>query len=137
MQGNPKTFHSKIVGISNPNPDGSSRQKLAKRVQAGQRLELIREPKNPGDRNAIAVFARFGLFHRRKQLGYLSADLAREYARFMDKGGRIDAEVSEVTGGGWLWCKKSRGVNVQLTVHEPASQQAKQYKNFLDWVNCY
>ena len=115
---NPAVFFTKVVGVSHKNDDGTSRQKLIRRLKEGEQLDVLRDPDNKYDRNAIVVCAKFGILRRRKQLGFLSAELAEEYAPLLDAGGRIDAEVSSVTGGGgWLWWKKLYGLNIRVTVY--------------------
>jgi len=117
-QVSPADFYSKIRGITQRNADGTDRQKLARRLKVGQRLSLVREPDNVADPNAIMVCTEGGILRRPRQLGYLSADLAEDYASHLDAGGRIDVEVSEVTGGtGWLWMRKNFGVNIHVTVY--------------------
>ena len=85
---------SKVVGVTRHNHDGSDRQVIAGQCQPGEQLKLRREPDNPQDANAIAVFRR-----NRDQLGYLSASLAEKLAPLLDAGTRFTAVVSEVTGG--------------------------------------
>jgi hypothetical protein len=67
-------------------------------------IMLRREPNNPHDSNAVGVWIRaraFIFFTDDVQIGYLPAGhVADEIARHMDQGGRVDAEVSDVTGGG-------------------------------------
>jgi hypothetical protein len=62
-----------VVGIDFPNAD---RSKSSRRMEAllctpGEPVELRREPKNPHDPRAIAVFSRRGI-----QMGYISAERA-------------------------------------------------------------
>lgn len=107
-----KEFFTKIHGVSHGN-----RQKLLKQLRPGQPLQLIREPNNPHDHNAIMVCVTSGLLRRSQQLGYLSADIAERYAPHLDAGGNMSATVSQVTGGGgWLWWKKSYGCNIVVRV---------------------
>jgi hypothetical protein len=101
-----RQFHSKIVGVTKPNPDGSDRQAIIARCQVGESLLLVREPDNRFDPDAVAVRRTNG-----EQLGYLSADLADEMARLLDRGERIEVQISDLTGGG----RKARGVNIRIT----------------------
>lgn len=66
-------FDGKVAGLTWPNPDGSSRQGIARTLQPQDELLLVPEPDNPVDPNAVAVFTAAG-----DQLGYLEARLARE-----------------------------------------------------------
>jgi len=56
--GKPEEFvltYTKIAGTSHTNPDGTSRQKLIKKLKEGASLDLVREPDNPYDKNAIKM----------------------------------------------------------------------------------
>lgn len=91
-------MYTKIVGVTHSNDDGSSRQKILKRMketaQKGDLLELRREPDNPHDKNAIAVYNKDG-----EQLGYINRETAEEFAQYMDSGERVTAEVDKIIGG--------------------------------------
>ncbi len=77
-----------IVGTQYPNPDGSSREECLANCVAGDRLLLNREPDNPHDQNAVAVWTQSGC-----QLGYLNRDLAAKLSPVLDHGGNAHAEV--------------------------------------------
>jgi hypothetical protein len=87
-------FHSKVVGVTRHNHDGSDRQVIARDCRPGEPLTLRREPDNPQDQNAVAVFRANG-----EQVGYLSASVAEQIAPLLDADAAITAVVSEVTGG--------------------------------------
>lgn len=57
-----------VVGESFENEDGSDRQEIIELLKVGDPIELVPEPNNPYDRNAIAVFSRKG------QIGYIGRD---------------------------------------------------------------
>ena len=61
-------------------------------LRPGQTLELVREPRNRHDKNAVAIYA------SGKQLGYVPAFKAEMTARYLDQGRTVDARVVEVTG---------------------------------------
>lgn len=64
----------------------------------GAPLRLRREPGNPHDGLAIEVLCGDG-----RKLGYVPRDANPPYARLMDAGATVFAEVEEVRGiGGWL-----------------------------------
>ena len=71
-----------VVGIDFPNADKSkSNRRMEALVCApGERIELRREPGNPHDPNAVAVFSLRGV-----QLGYLSAERAPFIGRRMER----------------------------------------------------
>ncbi len=113
-QGYEQTFSTKVVGVTYSNPDGVNRQDLLKRSKPGQPIKLFREPDNPKDKLAIAVYNRNG-----QQLGYLPHD--PRLADHMDKGGPVTAKIKAVTGGpGCLGQffggkQKSYGCVIQIT----------------------
>ena len=93
-------FNTKIVGVT-----FEGRQDLILGLQPGQELDLVRQPDNAFDLNAIAVH--FG----RLQLGFLKKGIAARIAPNIDAGERYRAEVKHVTGGG----ERSVGVNIWVT----------------------
>ena len=106
-------FHTKIVGVTFPNVDGSNRQNLIEELEEKSQtsqsplpLFLRRERMNPYDSNAVAVCDSGG-----RQLGYLSRQVAVTVAPFIDRGERIRAEVARITGGGLT---QNYGVNIRV-----------------------
>ena len=93
-------FNTKIVGVT-----FEGRQDLIAGMQPGEGLELVRQPGNAFDPNAIAVH--FG----RLQLGFLKKAIAARIAPNIDAGERYRAEVKHITGGG----TRSAGVNIWVT----------------------
>ncbi|MCC8538060.1 HIRAN domain-containing protein [Xanthomonas axonopodis pv. poinsettiicola] len=69
------TFNTKVVGVTASNANGISRQVyIGKFCRIGMPVMLKREPKNPYDSNAVAVFitARVLIFFSAPvQIGYL------------------------------------------------------------------
>ncbi|GFE76231.1 hypothetical protein NTCA1_38800 [Novosphingobium sp. TCA1] len=63
-----------VVGAAHPNADGSNRQFEILLCHAGEPVTLVPEPRNPHDRHAVAVYS-----CRDVQLGYISADRARQF----------------------------------------------------------
>jgi len=109
-------FFTKIVGV-NSGGDPIGRQLAVSRLRTGQQLMLRREPRNPHDSNAIAVWAtlkRFLFLDYTIQLGYLSSDVAEEWAHEMDSGTDVRCYVSEVTGGSQ---GKKYGCNVRIVAY--------------------
>jgi hypothetical protein len=100
-------FNSKVVGVTRHNHDGSDRQEIARACSGGERLTLRREPDNPQDANAVAVFRGNG-----DQVGYLSAGVAEQIAPLLDAGAPVMAVVSEVTGG--TPDRPTYGVNIRI-----------------------
>lgn len=109
-------FFTKIVGVSSGS-DPIGRQLAVSRLRPGQQLTLRREPRNPHDPNAIAVWAtlkRFIFLDYTIQLGYLTSDVAQEWAEEMDRGADVRCYVSQVTGGSQ---GKKFGCNVRVVAN--------------------
>lgn len=94
---------SKIVGTSFR---GNDLTELSKEAQ----LTLKREPENQFDSNAIAIYSDVD------HIGYIKKELAAELAPKMDKGTKITAKISEITGG--TEDKKNIGINIRLVISE-------------------
>jgi hypothetical protein len=93
---------TKIFGVTKNNEDGSSRQKIIATIEKGMDLELIREPDNSYDPNAIAVFVKgYSLLtgYKLAKIGYTSSELAGELSDLMDMGEKYSCKVTDVTGG--------------------------------------
>jgi hypothetical protein len=107
-----RAIHTKVYGVSFANADGSKRQQIAERCRPGDPLMLVREPDNPHDPWAIAVRTQAGA-----QLGYIGYHLSRRLAAEMDAHRRITAEIVRVSGGGgWLFFRRRRGVNLRIVI---------------------
>ncbi|MDO8915880.1 MAG: single-stranded-DNA-specific exonuclease RecJ, partial [Coriobacteriia bacterium] len=94
-----ESFHTKLAGVT-----FEGRQDVVARLTAGAPLRLQREPENPYDTCACAVFDPLG-----DQVGFLNRRLAAVLAPAIDEGAVYDVSVSEVTGGE---NGESLGVNV-------------------------
>lgn len=108
---NGRSFHSKVVGVTFSNADGTSRQTIIKSCcKAGQALRLESEPNNPRDPQAVGVWIPAG------QIGYIqSGRLAEDLARYIRTGTKtVTAEISNVTGG--TNKKASYGVNILIHI---------------------
>lgn len=106
-----RSFHTKVVGVTKKNEDGSKRQEVIAGCKVGELVLLIRESENPYDSNAIAVY-----HSSRKQIGFIAADLAEQLAPDLDSGQTISARISDLTGG--TPEKPSRGVNLEIAVFQ-------------------
>jgi hypothetical protein len=121
--------YSKVYGVGHRNADGTDRQKIAAKCVPGEALSLIREPNNPHDPNAIALFRRNG-----QQLGYVGGGLAETLAPVLDGGGYVTAVVAEVTGG--ERGKVSRGANLHVRLDDsPPAQSPCRYCGHADAIN--
>lgn len=88
-----RTIHSKLKGVSKKNEDGENIQSILADLFDDCDLELVREPDNRYDSNAIKVYA-VG-----DHIGYINAELAKDLAPKMDSGIPIEASIDEITGG--------------------------------------
>jgi hypothetical protein len=87
-------IHTKVVGVMHHNADGSSRQDaIAKLIQFDQ-VDLVRNPEDEYDRNAIKVIA--AIEGRQIQIGHIDKDLAWKIAPKMDAGEKWRAIVTRV-----------------------------------------
>jgi hypothetical protein len=80
-------------------------------VRAGDRLELVREPDNPHDPNAIRVE------WRGRTLGYLPRSDNAAVARQLDRGAALRASVARLT--------ENRNRSVRLEIEVVASLEAR------------
>lgn len=85
-----------LAGESHRNKDGSQRQEVIARCRVGERVLLLREPKNRRDGNAILVCRLDG-----KGLGYIPADQAVRLADEIDGGAKFNAYIHAINGGGF------------------------------------
>lgn len=86
-------FSLPAVGERHDNDDGTSRQEELARCQPGEMVQLVREPENPHDRMAVAVFSCRGI-----RVGYLKRDRAVWIGSKMDRGYDVRAIVERVKG---------------------------------------
>lgn len=98
--------YTKVAGVTFGNI-----QSILPKLRSGMSLRFIREPKNHYDRNAIRVECNW------QKIGYLSADLARDYAPILDNGGKITGNIANITGGRG----KTYGCNIDVTVYRQAT----------------
>ena len=90
--------YTKVVGVTHKNADGSSRQRILKRMRREERdherVDLEHEPENPYDENAVKVLNSDG-----EQLGYLERGLAADIVGRAAKGETFSAVITGFTGG--------------------------------------
>ncbi len=102
----PDQIFTKIRGVQR-------RRGAVDNCEAGELLQLVREPGNKADSDAIMVFNDEG-----EQVGYLSKELAEQLAPAIDSGVRYAARVLEVTGQE----HDNPGVNIEVwRVGEPSA----------------
>ncbi len=114
----PETIKTKIRGTTKRNEGGRKRQEIIEdMLSVGDDLIVEREPDNPVDRNAIAVYPHSYKYtgDDEDKIGYLSAELAEELAPKMDGGYTVECDLTDITGGD----EKSLGVNICLRIYSP------------------
>lgn len=109
-----RDYSLNIVGESFRNPDGSSRQAELKRCKPGERIELRREPDNPHDADAVAVYSARGV-----QVGYIASAHAEWIGGQIDRGKPTQAIVECVKGGGK---GEKLGLVIRVNYHGAAPQ---------------
>jgi HIRAN domain len=83
-----------LAGEGQLNDDGGSRQQELWRCYPGEVAELIREPRNRHDPNAISVRSARGVC-----IGYIARDDAAGLAPIIDAGRHFTAQIHELRGG--------------------------------------
>lgn len=85
------TYKTKVVGVTKTNPDGRRRQEIIKWLRPLDKIELVREPSNAYDVNAIKVISSKG-----QQIGYIDSNRASELAPQIDKGYQVESHIHEI-----------------------------------------
>lgn len=86
-------FSLPAAGERHDNEDGTSRQREIATCAPGDRLELVREPDNPHDHMAVAIFTASGI-----RVGYLGKVRAQWIGSKMDRGLPVNAIVERIKG---------------------------------------
>jgi hypothetical protein len=102
----PESFFTKIAGVSRDNRQSVIRYRLTEE----DNLQLVREPNNPVDGNAVMVQTEAG-----EMLGYLNSERASEVAPKMDLGWHAMAFVEQITGQN----EDTMGVNIEVYLTPP------------------
>lgn len=88
-------FSLRVVGERFANEDGTSRQEEIGRLAIGESVDLVREPENPHDPSAVAVWSGRGV-----RIGYLGADRCGWVGSKIDRGLDVTAIVERVAPAG-------------------------------------
>jgi hypothetical protein len=102
-------FLSAVAGEAQRNPDGTWRQDIIGRCAAGDPVELVPEPGNVYDPNAVKVMHDLGL------IGYIPRGNAARFALEIDDGCIVTASIHEITGRD----KGTLGVVLRVRVEDP------------------
>lgn len=97
-----RCFHTKVVGVTFDNEDGSSRQYYLSKLGMYDELELAIYEYKPGE-DAV------GVYYKNKQLGNISAELVDEVIDIIIQKDLI-AVIAEPTGSD----NKTRGCNLSI-----------------------
>lgn len=100
-----------IAGTSHNNADGVSRQKILARMQQWEAIDVVPEPANPHDANALSIVGGMG------QIGYVPQTQAAAICRLIDCGWVPLAKLSALYGGNG----KSYGAKATIQLAQPAS----------------
>ena len=92
LSGMMQSYKVRLKGVSYTNVDGTNRQDIIARCKIGEELELAREPENPKDKAAVAVY------YKDQQIGYLPAG-DRRLSVHMDAGFEVFAHIVAIDGG--------------------------------------
>jgi hypothetical protein len=103
-----KTFFTKIVGTTAKRKDGTRGQDFICDCRVGEVLDILPEPDNKVDSNAIRIYRENG-----DQLGYFSADVAAAMMPCLCRGWTYRVSVGSISGGG---LGRNRGINLKVDV---------------------
>ena len=119
-------FNTAIVGVTHRNSDGRSRQTLIASCRVGENIQLIPDPSNPYDENAIIVCRMNG-----NLLGFIRRELA-EQMKMTDDMSKMVAQVEALTGG--TSSQPTRGIVIRLARSRNAARQTarEQLRHFRD-----
>jgi HIRAN domain len=92
LSGMMQSYKVRLKGVSHNNMDGTNRQSILSRCKIGEEVKLVREPENPKDKAAVAVY------WRSEKLGYVPAGDKR-LAIHMDAGFEVFAHIVAIEGG--------------------------------------
>lgn len=97
-------YDTKVVGVSMKNEDGSFRQEfIQKEVKENDQLDLVPEPLNSYDENAIKVVTQNG-----NQIGYLPKEVASQILPAIRNEAEIHVTVKWVNG------EQMKGVGLRI-----------------------
>lgn len=92
-----RRFETRIAGLDYANRDGSDRHEILSTCKIGEDVNLVREPNNSHDENAIMVVRKNG-----QQLGYLRREVAKRLVTQVKVADLLGAEIAEYDGANAL-----------------------------------
>jgi hypothetical protein len=107
-----RAFYQQVHGVTFKNDDGSSRQRIIKECSVGEVIELVPEPDNRYDSDAVKVCRQNG-----DQLGYLPS------GHRMAEGGELNADYRVTIEEIYPFEEKprSRGCKLRIAVLKPTA----------------
>lgn len=109
----PRSFEIGITGESFPNDDGTSRQEILRRCRVGELVILIHVPCSQ-DIYAVKVCRSNG-----EQIGWIPQWASAEFAEFIKRNIRQDAEIAKILPGQYIGCR------LKITRHDDLSWNEK------------
>ena len=106
-----------IAGLRYRGPDGTKRGKYCLGLREGDRLDLVPEPENRHDQNAVAIK------HNGCHLGYVPSRQQWVWET-ISKGHRLSCAVTRLETEGWLFRRVSF-VGVRITVESEGKANAR------------
>src|SRR5262245_30696122 len=105
-----RSYPSWIAGLRYRGPDGTKRGTYCRQLRQGDRLDLVPEPKNKYDADAVAVH------HNGHHLGYVPARHSW-VSEAIAEGQRLACAVSRIETEGWLF-RRASFVGLQISVSD-------------------
>lgn len=105
-----------VAGINHLAFDGQHRQDIIAKCRLGEPIILIRDPDNPADPDAVALFRKTG-----ESIGFLTRYDAEEIAPLMDKGWPMSAEIIAIEPFDTDRGETLLGVRIKVTPYEPGA----------------
>jgi len=109
-----KIVRYSVSGEAQVNKDGSRRQRIIRECRVGDELLLVREPRNPYDENAVALFTL-----NRQQVGYIPMEVSSDVAAELDSGVRAPAFIAKILGG----TRDKPNLGLMIDIHWPRPER--------------
>lgn len=88
---------TRVVGVGNRNPDGTSRQNLLKKyAQPGVEVILNHVVSSEGDLNTIEVLLPFAEDKKPRCIGFLPGRVGEKLARHLDANHKVTAVIHDL-----------------------------------------
>ncbi|EGY24595.1 hypothetical protein DA2_3211 [Desulfovibrio sp. A2] len=107
-----------VAGVTHVNNDGVGRQNILRHMRQWEAVDIIPEPDNPHDPNALRIMAGMG------QIGYIPKEQAAIIADWMRHGWGAMAKLSALYGGEG----KPYGAKIDMLLTQPPNTPAEQFK---------